>query len=57
VVAPLPLLDGNDIQQLLGMDPGKKIGILLEALTEAQACGEVNTQEEAKVFVQRQMIR
>ena len=55
VVTPLPLLDGNDIQQLLGMDPGKKIGILLEALTEAQACGEVNTQEEAKVFVQRQM--
>jgi len=55
VVAPLPLLDGNDLQQLFRLDPGKKIGNLLEALTEAQACGEVSTQEEAKVFIQRQL--
>ncbi len=35
MVAPLPLLDGNDLQQLFRLDPGKKIGNLLEALTEA----------------------
>lgn len=52
VVSPPPLLNGNDIQALFGLAPGKRIGTLLTALTEAQACGEVRTKEEAKVFIQ-----
>lgn len=52
IVSPTPLLDGNDIQEKFGLEPGKQIGNLIKALKEAQACEEVSTQEEAKVFIQ-----
>lgn len=51
VVCPAPLLNGNDLQAQFGLAPGKQIGELLTALTEAQACGEVRTKEEARVFI------
>ena len=47
VVAPPPLVNGNDIMQELGLPPGKQIGVILEAIREAQASGEVVTKEEA----------
>jgi hypothetical protein len=31
----------------LGLPPGKQIGVILEAIREAQASGEVMTREEA----------
>jgi poly(A) polymerase len=52
VVTPQPLLDGNDLQDLFNLTPGKQIGMLLAALIEAQACGEVKSKQEAKTFVQ-----
>ncbi len=55
LVNPTPLLDGNDIQRLFGLNPGKKIGELLDALLEAQAGGEIKTQEEAEAFIMKQI--
>jgi poly(A) polymerase len=46
-VDPPPLLDGNDLRRELGLQPGPRIGMLLEAVREAQVSGEVGTREEA----------
>lgn len=53
VVAPLPLVNGNDIMQELGLSPGKQIGVILEAIREAQASGEVRIREEALTLAKR----
>ncbi|HTP08017.1 MAG TPA: HD domain-containing protein, partial [Anaerolineae bacterium] len=47
VVAPPPLVNGNDIMRELNLPPSKKIGVILEAIREAQASGEVVTKEDA----------
>ena len=41
------LVTGHDLMQELGLEPGPKIGVLLEKINEARAAGEVNTREEA----------
>ncbi len=46
-VAQPRLLDGHDLMDLLGIEPGPQVGLLLEAVEEARAAGEVNTREEA----------
>ena len=46
-----PLLDGEEIMKLTGLNPGPKIKELLEKLREAQIEGEVKTKEEATKFV------
>lgn len=51
IISPALLLDGNDLQARFGLSPGKQIGQLLDALTEAQAIGEVTNQEEAESFI------
>jgi poly(A) polymerase len=53
VVAPPPLVNGNDIMQELGLPPGRQIGGILEAIREAQASGEVRTREEALTLAKR----
>ena len=55
VVAPQPLVNGNDIMQELGLPPGKQIGVILEAIREAQASGEVATREEALALARGMM--
>jgi tRNA nucleotidyltransferase/poly(A) polymerase len=55
VVNPKLLLNGNDLQQRFGLEPGREIGFLLEKLEEAQAIGEVQTEEEAEFFIQNEM--
>jgi tRNA nucleotidyltransferase/poly(A) polymerase len=47
VIAPPRLLDGNDLMQELGLQPGRIVGQLLEAIREGQATGKVATREEA----------
>ncbi len=47
VIAPPPLITGHDLITLLELKPGPTIGRLLNAISEAQATGEVNTTEEA----------
>jgi len=51
IIAPTPLIDGFDLQRLLGLKPGKKIGYLLNLLVEEQASGMVNSEDEALDFV------
>ena len=52
VVDPQPLLTGTDMMAL-GLDPGPRIGELIEALREAQAAGEVSTRSEAQTWAVR----
>ncbi len=52
-VDPPGLLDGNDLQENLDLDPGPEIGILLEQLREAQVRGEVHTRDEALDFLNK----
>lgn len=47
IVLPPPLIDGHALMTALNLKPGKQIGVLLEAIREAQAAGEVTTKEAA----------
>jgi len=53
VVAPPPLVTGDDVMVLLGLRPGPQVGQLLEAVREAQVEGQVRTREEALQFLRR----
>jgi len=52
-VAPAPLLTGHTLIRKFGLEPGPEIGAILEGLREAQAAGEVSTQDEALGWVRR----
>lgn len=54
-IKPPAILDGHDLMKMFQLSPGPKIGMLLEALREAQATGQVATLEEAATFVQQQL--
>jgi len=47
IINPPKLINGNDILKEFNLQPGEKIGGLLERVTEAQVKGEVNTKGEA----------
>jgi len=51
VVSPTLLLNGDDLQNEFGLEPGKQIGRLLDALKEAQAVGKVTDRSEAEAFI------
>ncbi len=53
VVAPPPLVTGRDVMALLSLEPGPRIGELLEAVREAQAEGTVTTKAEALQLLRR----
>ena len=46
-----PLLDGNEIMEILGIPRGKGVGVLLERLREAEISGRVRTREEALKYL------
>ena len=46
-VSPPALVNGEDLMRELGLQPGPRIGELLEAVREAQAAGEVGNKVEA----------
>ena len=48
-----PLLTGTQVMDLLGMQPGEKIGEILAKLKEVQEKGIVTTKAEAKAFVEK----
>lgn len=52
-VAPPPLLSGHDLLRAFDLKPGPDIGAILEALREAQASGQVTSQDEALEWVRR----
>jgi hypothetical protein len=47
VIAPRPLIDGNDLMEALGLPSGQLVGSLLAEVAEAQAAGELRSREEA----------
>ena len=53
VVNPPPLLNGRDVQDLLGIEPGPPVGRMLTKLREAQATGMIRSVSEAREFVLR----
>lgn len=50
-----PLVSGDVVMATLDLKPGPKIGELLDALREAQLCGEIATPEEAKEFLKQKV--
>ncbi len=52
-ISPQPLVTGHDLMASLGLEKGPLIGRLLETIREAQAAGEVRTQEEALALARR----
>ena len=55
VVAPVKLVDGNDLVNIFGLSPGPRIGLLLEQVREAQAAGEITTRDEALSYVREHL--
>jgi poly(A) polymerase len=53
VTAPPKLVSGHDLMEKFNLSPGPRIGQLLEAVREAQAAGEVSSQEEALSYAAR----
>jgi tRNA nucleotidyltransferase/poly(A) polymerase len=49
-VRPPRLLDGNEVMSEFDLEPGPRVGQVLEAVREAQATGRVSTREEALTF-------
>lgn len=55
LVSPARLLSGHDLINVFNMKPGPRMGELLEAVSEAQASGEVETREEALALVRERL--
>lgn len=51
-VDPPQILDGNDLQEELGLEPGPKLGMVLEKIREAQAADAVSSRKEAVQYLQ-----
>jgi poly(A) polymerase len=49
-VAPPRLLNGNELMSELGLEPGRIVGQVLEAIREGQATGKVENREQAFDF-------
>jgi poly(A) polymerase len=54
-VAPLRLLDGNDLMRELNLEPGRIVGQLLEEIRECQAIGSIETREQAITFAREHL--
>lgn len=54
-VPPPRLLDGNVLIDKFGLVPGPQVGKLLEAVREAQASGEIETEEDALDFIRKEL--
>ncbi len=51
IVNPPRLVDGDDLQKTIHLEPGPKIGLYLEMIREAQVRGELKIRDEAIAFV------
>ena len=54
-VIPPKLISGHDLIAQFGLQPGPKIGKLLELVREAQAEGKVKTKEEALELIRKEL--
>lgn len=53
IIAPAPLVSGSDLMWTFHLKAGPTIGRLLDALREAQVCGEIGTRDEALALAAR----
>ena len=53
--APPRLIDGYDIMNFFGLKPGQRLGVMLDAVREAQASGEISTKQEALSLVEEML--
>jgi hypothetical protein len=51
---PVPLLRGEDVLAL-GIEPGPRVGELLELVAEERAVGTISTRDEAIALVRAQL--
>lgn len=56
-VKPLRLLSGYDIMEQFGLQPGPRLGQLLEMVQEAHAAGEISTREAALSLVRKELAK
>jgi putative nucleotidyltransferase with HDIG domain len=49
-IAPLQLVNGNELMDTFGIKPGPELGQLIESIREAQAVGEVTDRDQALSF-------
>ncbi|MGD8821514.1 MAG: HD domain-containing protein [Anaerolineales bacterium] len=52
-IRPDPLINGNQLMDAFDLPPGPEVGRILEAVLEAQALGEVTTEEDALDYARR----
>ena len=57
VIEPPVLLNGSDLMEEFNLAPGPRIGMLLDALREAQVVGQVRTRQEAFDFIRELRLR
>ena len=50
---PAPLLDGREVMDLLGLEPGPRVGEALRFIAEARAIGDISEREEAITALQK----
>jgi tRNA nucleotidyltransferase/poly(A) polymerase len=56
-VDPPRLLDGNELMSALGLQPGRIVGQLLEAIREGQATGKIENRQQALDFAREQLTK
>ncbi len=56
VISPPKLLDGHDLINLFGLQPGPEIRAILESVKEAQAAGEITNRDEALYYVKNRLL-
>jgi poly(A) polymerase len=54
-ITPPTLVNGNDLMQEFSLDPGPRIGELLESIREAQAMGEIISRDQALAFARNKL--
>ncbi len=57
ILKPNLLMDGNEIMHYAGLAPGPIIGDLLEKLEEAQFLGLIETIDQAKAFIDKELVQ
>jgi putative nucleotidyltransferase with HDIG domain len=56
IIAPPTLIDGRTLMHELDIEPGPRVGELLEAIREAQAEGEVKSREDALAWARKILV-
>lgn len=55
-INPCPLVNGNEVMDILSIPPGKMVGEILEQLLEMQSLGSLSTKEEAILYIKNKKL-